>query len=161
MVDNPALEAIFNRRSVPRLVAPAPQEHEVDILIRAAGSAPDHHHCTPFRHILISDTLKAQLIEVASAGEDPALVERKLSRAPLIIAAIYSPSVNSRTPATEQRDSAAASVENLLIAATALGIGSIWRTGALAYSPLVEKVLGLKEHEHIMGWIYLGTIPDK
>jgi len=158
MVDQPTLNAIFNRRSHPRLVPPAPSEEGLGILVRAAHSAPDHHHCTPFRHILLTQSLKDQL---AASQSDPEGVQRKLSRAPLILAAIYSPAIGSRTPQSEQRDSAAASVENLLIAATAMGVGSIWRTGALAYSPLVHDLLDLAEHEQIMGWIYLGTAPDK
>ncbi len=44
----------------------------------------------------------------------------------------------------------------MLIAAHALGLGAIWRTGEMAYNPLVQKGLGLAENEKIVGFVYLG-----
>ncbi|MBI3907292.1 MAG: nitroreductase family protein [Pseudomonas fluorescens] len=48
----------------------------------------------------------------------------------------------------------------ILLAAYAQGIGAVWRTGDLAYSPHVAKGLGLAEGEEVIAFLYLGT-PQK
>jgi nitroreductase len=45
----------------------------------------------------------------------------------------------------------------VLLAANALGFGSIWLTGANAYDDYVCTELGLDEGEKIVGFIYIGT----
>ena len=44
--------------------------------------------------------------------------------------------------------------------ATALGIGSMWRTGEPCYDPLVREAIGLPETALMLGFIYLGTAAD-
>jgi nitroreductase len=51
---------------------------------------------------------------------------------------------------------ASAAVQNLLLAATALGLGAKWRTGQPAVDPLVKEALGLSADQHVIGFIYLG-----
>jgi nitroreductase len=45
----------------------------------------------------------------------------------------------------------------VLLAANALGFGSIWLTGANAYDEHVKSELGIDDSEHIVGFIYIGT----
>ena len=45
--------------------------------------------------------------------------------------------------------------------AFALGVGAYWRTGSLAYSPEVQRLLKMSENEKIVGFIYLGTPAGK
>jgi nitroreductase len=51
-------------------------------------------------------------------------------------------------------------VQNLLLAATALGIGSMWRTGEPCYDPMVRSALALSETALILAFVYLGTASD-
>src|SRR5690625_2297304 len=57
----------------------------------------------------------------------------------------------------EQIVSTGAAVQNMLLAAYALGVGAFWRTGAMAYHPTIAKGLGLTDNEKIIGYLYLGT----
>ena len=52
---------------------------------------------------------------------------------------------------------AGAAAHNVLLAANALGFGSIWLTGANAYDEYVCAELGLDDSEKIIGFIYIGT----
>jgi nitroreductase len=52
---------------------------------------------------------------------------------------------------------AGAAAHNVLLAANALGFGSIWLTGANAYDDYVRGELGLDHNERIIGFIFLGT----
>jgi nitroreductase len=45
----------------------------------------------------------------------------------------------------------------MLLAATALGYGSMWRTGPPAYDHRVMRALGLTDDDAIVGFVYLGT----
>jgi len=42
--------------------------------------------------------------------------------------------------------------------ATALGYGSMWRTGDAAYDPTVKQALGLAPDAAIVGFVYLGSV---
>jgi nitroreductase len=40
----------------------------------------------------------------------------------------------------------------------ALGYGAMWKTGAAAYARSVKEILGLEPEDHIVGFLYLGSI---
>ena len=50
----------------------------------------------------------------------------------------------------------AAAVQNLLLAAHAMGLGAKWRTGEWARDSKVKEFLGFAPDQHIIGFIYLG-----
>lgn len=114
----------------------------------------------------------AYLQRCAAAGTEPdpraAGKERtKLGRAPLVlVAATTRPVAGSREEASryatkipwdERKLSTAAAVQNILLAATSLGYGSMWRTGDVVSDPAVKESLGVQPDEEIIGFIYLGT----
>jgi len=51
---------------------------------------------------------------------------------------------------------AAAAVENMLLAAHALGLAAMWRTGPAAYDADVKAFLGLAPDQHLIGFVYAG-----
>ena len=93
-----------------------------------------------------------------------------MGRAPLVvIAATTRPEPGSREAASpnatkipweERRLSTAAAVQNLMLAATSLGYGSMWRTGDVVDDPKVKAALGVNADEDIIGFIYIGTAAD-
>jgi nitroreductase len=166
-----ALEAIRARRSIGRLVAPAPADDELRTILEAAACAPDHGELRPWRFTVLRDEgMQAfgKVLEEAYRGrcqrdgvavvEAKAAKERtKLGRAPLVVvvAAVRGPT--HKIPWVEQFASAAAAAENALLAATALGYGSMWRTGDPAYDDSVKQALGLGADDAVVGYLYLGT----
>ena len=56
----------------------------------------------------------------------------------------------------EQDLACGVAVGNMLLAAHAMGLGAVWRTGALAYHPVVRRGLALEENEHILAFLYVG-----
>jgi hypothetical protein len=42
-----------------------------------------------------------------------------------------------------------------------MNFGGIWRTGVFAMNSEVEKALGLKENQKILGYLYVGTCSGK
>jgi nitroreductase len=73
------------------------------------------------------------------------------------VAALARTVEHPKVPAWEQLAAAAAAVQNLCLAATALGYASAWRTGWYVEHPAVLAAVGAHEDERIIGMIHLGT----
>ena len=161
-----ALEAIRRRRSTSRLAEPAPSPGQLQTILEAAVQAPDHKTLKPWRFVVLEGTNKDAFGEVLAdsllAREPQATAgqldkERtKLGRAPMVIVAAAK-RLETSLPFTELVAATSAAVENLLIAATALGFGSMWRTGAPAYDDRIKQALGFEPQDEVIGFIYLGT----
>jgi nitroreductase len=167
-----ALEAIALRRSTGRLTDPAPTAEQLSVLLDAAACAPDHGTLRPWRFIVLEGEAKAGFGEVladayversrAEGNEPvPAKLDKertKLGRAPMVVVVAVEP-VPGSIPTIEQVSATAAATQNILLAATALGLGSMWRTGDPCYDPKVRAALGLSETALVLGFVYLGTAP--
>lgn len=161
-----ALTALHERISVTRLVGPAPTLDQREALFRAALRAPDHAWLRPWRFLVIENEGRQHLGDVFaeaaladdSALEDAALarLRRKPERAPLVVVAICSHREHPKVPVYEQDMSCAVAVGNMLIAAHAMGLGAVWRTGAMASHPIVRRGLGLADNEQITAFLYVG-----
>ncbi|MDQ1402955.1 MAG: hypothetical protein QOG03_1271 [Actinomycetota bacterium] len=166
-----ALEAILARRSVSRLTDPAPEGDDLRRILEAAVAAPDHNELRPWRFTILkgeakvafgkvlADSYLARVTELGGLPTDGQLDKErtKLGRAPLVIVVGAKHTHDTKIPWIEQRLAVGAAVENVLIAAAALGYGSMWRTGDAAYDNAVKKAVDLDEHDAIIGFIYLGT----
>lgn len=165
-----AIAALHNRVSQSALVAPAPAGAVLDNIKRAALRAADHAMLRPWRFLVIEGEGRHRLGELfvrareAREGELSARErERTLGRplrAPLLIAAIAACKTNTKVPEIEQLLSAGAAMQNMLNAAYAEGVGAMWRTGDFAYDPVVKAGLGVGDAEHVIGFLYLGTVGE-
>jgi nitroreductase len=165
------LDAIFARRSVGRMEEPAPTDDELRVLLEAAVAAPDHGELRPWKFFVLRGAAKDSFGAVLAGAYErrcqadgvephPDKLEKertKLGRAPLVViaAAVHQPV--DKVPWIEQQAAAAAASQNVLLAATALGYGSMWRTGDPAYDPEVMAALGLRPDDAIVAFLSLGT----
>ncbi len=162
-------EAIFTRQSIAKLRPdPVPREL-IERLLDAAVQAPNHYLVRPWRFFVLSgegrvrlgDVLAQSLLERIPEAPPNALDKERgrLLRAPVVIVAAADAPADSRVIEIENVAAVAAAVENLLLAATALGLGAKWRTGGPAYDPSVKAFFGLSPEQHLVGFIYIGY-PD-
>ena len=168
------LDAIYARRSIGRLVEPAPTDAELNQILTAAAAAPDHGELKPWKFIVLRGKPKdefGKVLEAAAVSRcqaagtqpTPGQLEKertKLGRAPLVLvfAAVRKPS--DKIPWEEQFAAGAAAAQNALLAATALGYGSMWRTGDPAYDATVKTALGLRAEDAIVGFLYMGSVRE-
>lgn len=165
-----AFELLQNRRSVPadQLDEPAPRGKDLDAILRAGVAAPDHDGLQPWRFLLIRGPARERLGEVfaralrarAPDSTDAALAKQhgKPLRSPLIIAvAARVDPCNDRVPVMEQVLSAGAALNQMQLAANALGYGAIWLTGPNTRDGLVAEALGLDFDDRLVGFLYIGT----
>lgn len=166
---DPRLQLLHDRRTVSRLDPPGPSSVELDAMLAAADAAPDHGLLHPWRLVVLDDKQRARVSDayaVAQREVDPApeLVERAASkplRGPRMVAALARTVVHPKVPEWEQLAAAAAAVQNLCVAATALGYGSAWRTGWFVRHPVVRAALGASDDEQVIGMIHIGTAREK
>lgn len=162
-----AITALTQRASVGKLTDPGPSAEEFETLIRAAVRAADHGQIRPWRFLKVTGRglealgelyCRAALADNADLSEPFQQKYRNMPlRAPCVLVVIASLTAHPKVPAQEQVISAGACAQNVVNAAFALGLGAMWRTGEMAYHPVVEQGLGLAAEEQIVGYIYLGT----
>jgi nitroreductase len=83
--------------------------------------------------------------------------KNKAMRAPVVIL-VGAKISKGKIPEIEQVCATAAAVQNMLLAAQALGFGAQWKTGAAAYDAGVKALCGLGPEDHIVAIVYLGTV---
>jgi nitroreductase len=168
-MNQPNLDILNARRSVPsrQLGEPAPDDATLRRLIEAAIRVPDHGKLEPFRiRILRGDAKRTFGNALAKMAFDanPDLSEskrekeqRRYEHAPLVLVVSARIDSDSKVPELEQNLTAGCVAYNLLLGAQALGYGAQWLTGWAAYDRDVAKLLGMKKHEHVVGFIHVGT----
>jgi len=164
-----ALTLLHERSSMGKLMGPPPGPEQLEAIYRAALRAPDHKELRPWRFIEFSGEGLSRLGELfaeAEYREDPHVgdaaldaARKKPLRAPMVIAVIakVTPDVE-KVPKIEQVISAGCAAHGILLAAHALGLGAMWRSGKYAFDPTVRKGLGLEEDDEVVAFIYLGQL---
>jgi nitroreductase len=161
------LEALHTRRSLGKLEGDV-SDAELRQLIEAALWAPNHKLTDPLRFVALRGVARERLgrawADVAEAFEPPPGVtrenfiskeSRKPMRAPLLVAVGVRNDADA-VVAEEDFATAAAAVQNMLLAAHGLGLGAIWRTGAMVRAPAIREHLGFAPTDRIVGIVYVG-----
>ena len=179
------LAAIHTRRSIRRYLDRPVSPALIDQLLDAATCAPSAHNRQPWRFVVIETAaVKAQLadrlgerLRADRLGDGDPLdrIERDVRRArdrivaaPIVIVACLSLIDLDRYP-DERRtalekllavQSVAAGVQNLLLAAHALGLGACWLCAPLFAPDVVRAVLALPGDWDAQALITLGYPAD-
>src|SRR5690554_5133990 len=79
----------------------------------------------------------------------------------MVIVGIAAPRHHPKVPEVEQVMSAAAGMSFISLALNDAGFGAMWRTGPVAYHPLLHEGLGLESGESVVGFLYTGTVASE
>jgi nitroreductase len=150
-VNNPILEAIFKRRSIRHFTDKDVSKEDLETLLKAAMSAPSAVNSQPWEFYVITE---------------PGMLEKLRSslpfgryKAPAAFVVCGHP-LNARNPAGHlfwQQDCSAA-IENMLIAAVGLGLGTVW-IGIHPVTPFVfsvRRILKIPRTIIPMALVYVG-----
>lgn len=138
----------------------------VSQLIELSTWAPNHHLTQPWAFAVVTGESLATIGQCTAAFQaemgmtDEAKLAKtstKYLRAPAVVmvASISSMDASSVVVA-EDRDAVASAIQNLLLAATALGLATYWGTGAVCEAPSVKAMCDFPEHAVILAAIYVG-----
>jgi nitroreductase len=165
-----ALSLLETRRSASAksMTGPGPSGKQLDRLLKIAVRVPDHGKLTPWRFIVFEGDARERAGKIvvdryhelhANHGAETLDVQRNMfSRAPCVVAVVSTAVTDHpKIPEWEQLMSAGAVCQNMLVAATAMGLGAQWISGWFAYDRKVLAAFGLSDGERIAGFIYLGT----
>lgn len=166
-------EAIKTRRSIGKFKdEEVPKELLLQIM-EAGTWAPNRYLTQPWRFFVITGNARKALSRTMEqialeSGIDPLSEDEKRKiekeknkpfRAPVIIAVAAEVSEAEKILRIEELGAVYAAIENMLLAAHALGLASYWKTGKACYSNKMKKYFGLKEKDELLAFIYLGY-PD-
>ena len=164
-----AITALTTRASAFKIIEPGPRAEDLETILSAAIRAPDHGRLRPWRFLTIEgaarDKLGRAMAEMQAQDKPdtpPDMLARtaaKPLRAPLIVAVIATVQTDHpKVPEIEQILSAGSAAQNIMLAAHALGYGCAWKTGGICYDSRMKATLGIAPSDHIIGFMYLGTI---
>ncbi|MBV7330664.1 nitroreductase [Chloroflexi bacterium TSY] len=165
------LEGIKARRTTPSFQSnPVPRDI-IEEILKYGIWAPNHHLTEPWRFIGIGEETKIKLAEryrelrmaeVADRMDERSLADygERNYRTFLAKPTILSISCQQIGDEQQQREDYAAtccSIQNILLAAWAHGVGMHWYTGPLTRDRVGFELLGLDfEKEYIVGFFYVG-----
>jgi nitroreductase len=146
----------------------APDPEDVERLLVTATTVPDHGGLEPWRFAVCSgagrnrfaDALVAGLHEARGFDLPEAVVAKmrgKAFAAPCSVVLIASPDPMANVAVWEQVASAACTGYAVVLAATGLGYGAVWKSAGVLGSGPVRALFGLSEHESLLGWVNVGT----
>lgn len=156
------------RKSAPihELREPAPNDAEIETMVRVASRVPDHGRLAPWRFIVYRGEARhaigeklAALAEAREGPLPPARLEQertRFSRAPLVIGVVSVPRESLKIPGWEMFLSGGMAAMNLIIAANALGYRSNLISNWYSDTEEGRAILGLSPAERVVGFVHIG-----
>src|SRR5215213_80256 len=163
-----ALELLKTPRALKpiELCGPGPSPAEINTLLTVASRVPDHGKLVPWRFIVFEGDARlaaGAAIEAAFRAKYPdakpeqvEYEQKRLARAPLVIAVVSRAGPHVKIPEWEQVLSAGAAAMSLVLAAHALGFAANWITEWYAYDRRVLDAIGVQPNEKIAGFVHIG-----
>ena len=169
LTDTTAL--IRHRRSIKPVDMDAARPVEVPLLtelIENATWAPNHGLTEPWHfHVFsgaarqgLADNLRRIYQQTTPAAE---FREDKLKKmgdnpllAPVIIACVMQRNGGAKIPEKEELEAISCALQNLMLSATAAGLGSFWSSPPLLETVEFQTWLGLRPEDRCVGLMYLG-----
>ena len=152
-----------------RLAEPGPDAAQLQAILGAAASAPDHHELLPWRFVLVPAGARDRLAEVFAT----ALVERDASATPqqvaqarekayrsplLLLAVVRLRDDDAEIEPHERIVSAGCAVQNMLLMAHAQGFGGALTSGKALQSAPLRTLFRLKPDEQALCFVNIGTV---
>jgi nitroreductase len=160
-------DAISTRRSIKRFTSRPVTREEIETILSAAVAAPNHRLTQPWRFYVLGPEArhayglvlggrKAKKIEdpdAARAMRDTVAAEHRALPGMLVVAA-----AENENPEIKEEDYGAVmmAIQNLMLAAVALGLGTHVKTGAVMSDPGARAAAGVKGKERIVAVVNIG-----
>ncbi|MEN3939889.1 nitroreductase [Prosthecobacter sp. SYSU 5D2] len=169
LADTSAL--IRQRRSIKPVDMDAARPVETVLLtelIENATWAPNHGMTEPWKFHVFSGSSRQRLADGLSTlyqQTTPAseFREDKLQKmgsnpllAPVIIACVMERSGGGKIPEMEEIEAVSCAMQNLMLSATAAGLGSFWSSPPVLDTAEFQNWLGIRSQDRCLGLLYLG-----
>ena len=163
-----SIEGLAAPRVEPARDGTPPDDQSLARILEAATTVPDHGGLRPWRFAVIRGSGRDRFAEALVAGlfelrgeevPDGALVKMrgKAFAAPCAVMLVASPRLESNVPEWEQVVSASCTGYAMVLGATALGLGAVWKSTHVLDTQPVRTLFGVADHERLLGWVNLGS----
>lgn len=162
-------EAIHGRQTISKVKQDEVPRELIEKILSAAVQAPNHYKVRPWRFVVLTGDGRKKLGDVFAASfferhpdTPPEGLDKTRAlplRAPVVIAVAADKPSEPKHIEMENISAASAAGYIILLTASSLGLGAIWRTGEWARDPKVKEFLGFESDQYILGFIYIGY-PD-
>ncbi len=163
----PFTDLLRRRRSIKKFTERAVTRAEIETLLDAAILAPNHRLTEPWRFYVLGPEAReayglALGVRKARKIEDPdasrAMRDRVAAEHRALPCMIAIALVKSDNPEIAEEDYAAAmmGVQNIMIAAVELGLGTAIRTGGVMGDAAAREAAGVAENERIVAIVNVG-----
>jgi len=165
------LDSIATRRSIKKFTRRAVTREEMETLLSAAVAAPNHRLTQPWRFYVLGPEArqayglvlggrKAKKIEdpdAARAMRDTVAAEHRALPGMLAVAMI-----DNENAEIKEEDYAAVmmAIQNFLLAAVSMGLGTHVKTGAIMSDPAARGAAGVQDNERIVAVVNVGEPAD-
>jgi len=150
----------YSDREVPREI--------MEQILTNATWAPTHGKTQPWRfkvysgegrNILLENVRKLYMEctpEADFSTHKLARFEKRILSTSVLVLLVMRRTENTRIPLYEELAAVAAASQNILLTASANGVGSFWSSPKFLYTPQANRTFGLKEDDVIQGLLYFG-----
>lgn len=136
---------IFARRSIRRYTSEPVSVEHVTLLLKAAMSAPSAGNRKPWHFVVVADAAQREALSVAHPHA------KMLPEAPVCIVPCGEPALSFADRPDYWIQDLSAATENILLAATGLGLGTVW----CGVHPVQDRVAAVRQ---VLG-IPEGVVP--
>ena len=155
-----------------RLVAPGPDAGQLNCMLSAAATAPDHGQLVPWRFVLVPSTARRRLADSFASAllerdaqatrEQQAQAREKAHRSPLLMLLVVDGGRGDENINLHERIlSAGCAVQNMLLMATAQGFGSALTSGKALKSSGLRQLFALSAQEHALCFVSIGSVQSR
>lgn len=169
------IEAIKARRSIKRFTDRPVGREEIERLLEVVPLAPNHRMTEPWGFLVFGDEAKRAYARVLGRrrsrrvedADAAAAVREKVMRETTAVPAIVAVTMKlDENPEIREEDYAATymGIQNLLLAALKMGLGTHVKTGAVMDDPELRDALAVPSDRRVVALIFIGEpaeVPDQ
>ncbi len=173
---NETLQTIIQRRSIRSFTTEPVTDESIRLLVEAANSAPSAHNKQSWRFLVIREEKKRELVQLINGKTNEfsknsavllRMAARSIASAPVVIGVVNSGELIEQGKTlfdvassqaydflrTMEIQSSAAAVQNLLLAATSIGLSTVWLGILFLIKDEIRQFLGEPKGE------FMAVIP--
>jgi len=149
ILEEKVFEAIYKRRSIRRYLDRPVEREKIDKLLKAAMAAPSACNLQPYEFIVVTEPDLLAKVKATAQGSEYS--------APMAVV-VCADTSNVPWDGDGWMIDCSAAIENMLVAAAAMGLGSVWIGSA--DEAKVRALLDIPERTHVLNMVYFGY-PDE
>ena len=164
-------KAIQNRRSIYTGMFSGEEVSDaiIETMLENANWAPTHKLTEPWRFVIFKGegltklaTFQSELYKTRAekSGNFNEGTFEKLAAKPLECSHIIAIGMkrHNAVPEVEEVCATACAVQNMLLTASANGVGCYWSTGGITFYNEAKPFFGLEEEDKLLGFLFIGTM---